>query len=268
MADSLKEVALAHMVQSSVPVSLSHSQPAQHVTSVLLNGMNFHVWSRSFQLYLGGKRKTRWILEKEPKPAESDSKFDEWILNTSPLPSLYEAFATVDGDERRHCLLPSLSLPESCPTALDQRAFAAASRTHPCLPYIASTVASLIAQLQSYLGLVPASPSFGPTATIVAETPTALHGKSGHPIWILDSGKNNHMTDSEIFAADNPIPPRPLPILEPPPPTPNGCLPPIVSSDPIPTLRLPSQHLLWNQSKKKYRHLGFVMPMQVAVRLH
>ncbi|GFZ19458.1 hypothetical protein Acr_28g0001630 [Actinidia rufa] len=227
---------------------------AQRVTSVLLNGKNFHAWSRSFQLYLGGKRKTRWILGKEPKPAESDPKFDEWvsdnciilgwmfnsmedrvyhmfmyhdtvhglwtaltqmyaharnesrifelyrevshasqislelsvadffgylqtrweelaqyeplsdfpsdgaveskrldrrhtyqflmglksefetlrtqILNTSPLPSLYEAFAIVDGDERRRRILPSLSLPESSSIVPDQRAFAAASGTH------------------------------------------------------------------------------------------------------------------------------------------
>ncbi|GFY97761.1 hypothetical protein Acr_12g0003020 [Actinidia rufa] len=52
------------------------------------------------------------------------------ILNTSPLPSLYEAFATVDGDEQRHRLLPSLSLPESSPIIPDQRAFAATSGAH------------------------------------------------------------------------------------------------------------------------------------------
>ncbi|GFZ17667.1 hypothetical protein Acr_26g0009370 [Actinidia rufa] len=196
--------------------SLSFST-GQRVTSVLLNGKNFHAWSRSFQLYLGGKRKTRWILGKEPKPAESDPKFDEWfsdnciilgwmfnsmedrvyhmfmyhdtvhgvvdcvdpdtrweelaqyeplsdfpsdgaveskrldrrhtyqflmglksefetlrtqILNTSPLPSLYEAFAIVDGDERRRRILPSLSLPESSSIVPDQKAFAAASGTH------------------------------------------------------------------------------------------------------------------------------------------
>ena len=73
MADLLKEVAPAHMVpiSSPVPVSLSHSQPTQRVTSVLLNGKNFHTWSRSFQLYHGGKRKTHWILGKEPKPAKT-----------------------------------------------------------------------------------------------------------------------------------------------------------------------------------------------------
>ncbi|GFY86650.1 hypothetical protein Acr_05g0002890 [Actinidia rufa] len=343
MADSLKEVVPAHMVPVPSPVPL----------------------------YLGGKRKTRWILGKEPKPAESDPKFDEWvsdnciilgwmfnsmedrvyhmfmyhdtvhglwtaltqmyaharnesrifelyrevshasqtslelsvadffgylqtrweelaqyeplsdfpsdgaveskrldrrhtyqflmglksefetlrtqILNTSPLPSLYEAFAIVDGDERRHRILPSLSLPESSSIVPDQRAFAAASGTHlycqhcrkpghlidrcwvlhpelkqqfsrprgggrgggrsggeveaGAVAEVDSMPANLpdfkqlqlqIAQLQSHLGLATASQSSGPTAAIVAETPTALHGKSGHPTWILDSGANNH----------------------------------------------------------------------------
>ncbi|GFY85357.1 hypothetical protein Acr_04g0000950 [Actinidia rufa] len=150
------------------------------------------------------------------------------------MPSLYEAFAIVDGDERRRRLLPSLSLPESSPIVPDQRAFAAASGTnlycqhcrkpghlidrcwvlHPELKQQFSrprgggrgsgrsggrgrgtprtgTIAEVepipanlsdfkqlqlqIAQLQSHLGLATASQSSGPTAAIVAETPTALH---------------------------------------------------------------------------------------------
>ncbi|GFZ00775.1 hypothetical protein Acr_14g0004100 [Actinidia rufa] len=59
------------------PCTAQSSQPQS--SHVLLNGKNFHAWSRSFQLYLSGKRKTRWILGKEPKPAESDPKFDEWV---------------------------------------------------------------------------------------------------------------------------------------------------------------------------------------------
>ncbi|GFY97594.1 hypothetical protein Acr_12g0001350 [Actinidia rufa] len=196
------------------------------------------------------------------------------ILNTSPLPSLYEAFAIVDGDERRLRILPSLSLPESSSFVPDQRAFAAASGTHLyCQHYrkpghlidrcwvlhpelkqqffrprgvgrgggrsggrgrgtprtgtvaeVDSMPANLpdfkqlqlqIAQLQSHLGLATASQSSGPTAAIVAETPTALH--------------------------DEPIPPRPLPILEPtsPTPTPNGSLSPIASQDPGPRAQAP-----------------------------
>ncbi|GFY82674.1 hypothetical protein Acr_02g0009140 [Actinidia rufa] len=48
------------------------------------------------------------------------------ILNTSPLPSLYEAFAIIDGDERHRRLIsasPAIS-PRSTPIA-DQMAFAA-----------------------------------------------------------------------------------------------------------------------------------------------
>ncbi|GFY91383.1 hypothetical protein Acr_07g0015790 [Actinidia rufa] len=46
---------------------------------------------------------------------------------------------------------------------------------------------------------------------------------------------------SEILAADDPIPPRPLPILEPPssPPTPTDSLPPFASQDPSPRAQNP-----------------------------
>ncbi|XP_057514701.1 uncharacterized protein LOC130796377 isoform X1 [Actinidia eriantha] len=177
------------------------------------------------------------------------------ILNTSPLPSLYEAFAIVDGDERRRRLLPSLS--ESHIIVPNQRAFAASSGTHlycqhcrkpghlidrcfilhpelkqqfprprgggrgggrsggrgrgtprtGAIAEVESIPTDLpdfkqlqlqIAQLQSHLGLAPTFPSSGPTAAIVAETPTALHGKSSHPTWILDSGANNHMTGPDF----------------------------------------------------------------------
>ncbi|GFS29043.1 ATPase, F0/V0 complex, subunit C protein [Actinidia rufa] len=79
MADSLKEVAPTLMVPSPVLVSLSHSQPTQRITSVLLNGKNIHAWSRSFQLYPSRKRKIRWILGKEPKQAEAPTALlDVW----------------------------------------------------------------------------------------------------------------------------------------------------------------------------------------------
>ena len=84
MADPIKEVASVGPIliaSSSVPATLSHSQPAQRVMSVLLDGKNFHAWSCSFQLYLGRKRKTHWILGKEPKSTESDPNFDEWVVD-------------------------------------------------------------------------------------------------------------------------------------------------------------------------------------------
>uniref|UniRef100_A0A2N9J4F8 Uncharacterized protein n=1 Tax=Fagus sylvatica TaxID=28930 RepID=A0A2N9J4F8_FAGSY len=40
-----------------------------------------------------------------------------------------------------------------------------------------------------------------PTATIATGTPTAFHVRSGEPIWVLDSGANDHMTgESSIFS--------------------------------------------------------------------
>ena len=41
---------------------------------------------------------------------------------------------------------------------------------------------------------IATSSSFGLMATIVIGDPTALYSKSACPIWILDSGANNHMT--------------------------------------------------------------------------
>ncbi|GFS30559.1 hypothetical protein Acr_00g0012590 [Actinidia rufa] len=312
------------LVPSPIPVSLSHSQPTQRVMSVLLNGKNFHAWSRSFQLYLGRKHKTRWILGKEPKPTESDPKFDEWIfdnciilgwmfnlmedrvyhmfmyhdtvhslwtaltqiyahsrnesrifelyretrweelaqyeplsdfssdgaveskrfdrrhtyqflidlksdfetlrtqiLNTSPLPSLYEAFAIVDGDERRRRLLPFLSDGGRGRGTPRTGVIAEVEPIPTDLPDF-KQLQLQIAQLQSHLGLAPAFTSSGPKAAIVAENPTALHD-----------------LDSEVFAVDDdPIPPRPLPILEPHPPPLNASLPPIHA--PLPASSLES----------------------------
>ena len=53
------------------------------------------------------------------------------ILNTSPLPSLYETFAIVYGYEQRHRLLSSLSLLGPSPTVPNQMAFVAPSGTRP-----------------------------------------------------------------------------------------------------------------------------------------
>ena len=49
------------------------------------------------------------------------------ILNTTPFPSLYEAFATIDGDERRRRILSSHRVPEPSSVVPDQMAFAAPS---------------------------------------------------------------------------------------------------------------------------------------------
>ncbi|GFS38754.1 hypothetical protein Acr_00g0059220 [Actinidia rufa] len=110
-------LAPTHMVPSPVLVSLSHSQPTQRITSVLLNGKNFHAWSRSFQLYPSRKRKTRWILGKKSKLAEAPTAllgksghptwiFGFWANNhmtgelatfTSPVTSVNQSVCIADG---------------------------------------------------------------------------------------------------------------------------------------------------------------------------
>ncbi|GFY85533.1 hypothetical protein Acr_04g0002710 [Actinidia rufa] len=98
------------------------------------------------------------------------------ILNTSSLPSLYEAFATMDvvflapwwwswewlqwRPRSRHSSTSAFAEVDPIPTDLPDF----------------KQLQLQIAQLQSHLGLAPASSSSGPTAAIVAETPTALHG--------------------------------------------------------------------------------------------
>ncbi|GFZ09750.1 hypothetical protein Acr_21g0003490 [Actinidia rufa] len=137
-----------------------------------------------------GYLQTRWEELAQYEPLSDFPNDGAVDLNTSPLPSLYEAFTTVDGDEQRHRLLLSHSLPES-----SQMAFAAPSGTR--------TYFAVVAMAGSHLGLAPSSSS-GPMAAIAVGTLTALHSKSGHPTWILDSGANNHMT-GELSIFNSPV---------------------------------------------------------------
>jgi hypothetical protein len=182
------------------------------------------------------------------------------ILNTSPMPSLYEAYATIDNDERRRRLGPPISTTVSAsPVIAEQMASAANSgprspswwpichhcgvvghlkarcfKLHPELrqtvhknrpPNFSSTRTAAIAettgnsaalsdfsrlqaqigQLQDQLGSLAAQAhdtSIAPTTTIATGTPTAFHVRSGEPIWVLDSGANDHMTgESSIFSS-------------------------------------------------------------------
>ncbi|GFY98171.1 hypothetical protein Acr_12g0007120 [Actinidia rufa] len=82
-----------------------------------------------------------------------------------------------------------------------------------------------IAQLQSHLGLVPSSSSSGPMANIAAESPTALHGSSSFP-----------GTTSDLVMEEGSAHPRPLPILDSPPPSLSGSHAPV----PLPASSLDS----------------------------
>jgi hypothetical protein len=70
---------------SSSDVSLSHHAPAQHVTSILLNGQNFATWSRSLRLYLGGKGKSGWLLGIEKQPTTTDPKRIQWDMDNCTI---------------------------------------------------------------------------------------------------------------------------------------------------------------------------------------
>ncbi|KAF8404440.1 hypothetical protein HHK36_009325 [Tetracentron sinense] len=222
---------------------------------------NFHAWFRSFCLYHGGKRKTGWILRKEPRSTASDPKVEQWdmdnciilgwmfnlmedriynmfmyhdtihglwsaltkmhtyqflmglkpefealqaqILNTSPMPSLYEAFTTVDGDERRRLLLPPTPSPELSPPVPDQMAFAAPSGSHP---------AALFSEL-------------GQREQRSREMGSPVQASLSRPV---------EVTPPE----DSPLLPCPAPILEPPPMSSplltSKSLPPVITTDPFP----------------------------------
>ena len=54
------------------------------------------------------------------------------ILNTSPLPSLYEAFAIIDGDERRHLIQAPATISSGPSPIADNMAFANFSGSGPC----------------------------------------------------------------------------------------------------------------------------------------
>ncbi|GFZ15954.1 hypothetical protein Acr_25g0003630 [Actinidia rufa] len=143
---------------------LSQHTPRARITCELLNRKNFAAWSRSVRLFLGGKGKSGWLLGTITKPNATDPKFVQWeidnctilgwlfnsmepriyhvfmyhdmvlllwssltkILSTpTPMPSIFEAFAMLDGDEHRHRFLQLPPPPVTESTIPDQMALAA-----------------------------------------------------------------------------------------------------------------------------------------------
>ncbi|GFS39618.1 hypothetical protein Acr_00g0063980 [Actinidia rufa] len=105
------------------------------------------------------------------------------ILNTSPLPSLYEAFAIIDEDERRRRLIQAPPAIFIGPTPIAYQMAFAASGSGP-----RSSSGSLLQQQPS-----------SSTANMATSTPTAFHGKTSYPTCVLDSEANDHMTGTPSF---------------------------------------------------------------------
>ncbi|GFZ18593.1 hypothetical protein Acr_27g0003320 [Actinidia rufa] len=252
MANSLKEVALTHMVPSPVLVSLSHSQPTQRVTSVLLNGKNFHAWSRSFQLYPSGKRKTRWILGKEPKPAEAPtalhgkSGHPTWILDygannhmtgelatfTSPVTSVNQSVCIADGS--------SIPIRSQGDARLSSDITLSSVYHVPHFAYNLLSVSRLAKDLncavvflpsRCYLQDLSSKKIFGRgyerDGLYYFGDPLPSHVTFLETVLFFSDSTPSPDPGSEILAADDPIPPRPLPILE----SPSS---PFASQDPSP----------------------------------
>ncbi|GFZ18373.1 hypothetical protein Acr_27g0001120 [Actinidia rufa] len=266
IADSLKEVAPAHMVPSPVPGSLSHSQPAQRVTSVLLNGKNFHVttlsqhryyvtfiddYTRCTSVYLMHNKseffshfthflqmvKTQYntIVRnirsdngREYITIEFRAELNKCgILQQITYPYTLEQNGVT---ERKNCyimsvvryLLRGMGVPKYFWHMIVLTAIYLINRT-PVGNYKARLLSISFSLLVPYFLL------------FLVSLGAHVFFKIGAP------PVPNLMIRMYVvsFSADDLIPPRPLPILEPPPPIPNGSLPPIDSQDPSPHAQAP-----------------------------
>ncbi|GFZ11367.1 hypothetical protein Acr_22g0007650 [Actinidia rufa] len=173
----------------------------------------------------------------------SQHTYAHHILNTSPLPSLYEAFAIIDGDECRRRLIQASPGISYGPTLIaDQMSFAASSGSElrgksskckgkgpPRTTTVAETspghvpdlsyIQSQFGLLQSYLGSLLQQQLLGSTATLTTSTPTAFHAKTSNPNWVLNSGA---MTSTPSFPSSNAVTipanldglPHPIPLFE------------------------------------------------------
>ncbi|GFY81196.1 FAD/NAD(P)-binding oxidoreductase family protein [Actinidia rufa] len=114
------------------------------------------------------------------------------ILNTSPLPSLYEAFAIIDGDERRRLIQASPTISFGPSPISDHIAFATSSGSGPCSsgfrPICSYCEVIVLAWpiAISACSLLQQHPSDS-SVTLATSTSTAFHAKTGHPTWVLDS---------------------------------------------------------------------------------
>ncbi|GFY80334.1 hypothetical protein Acr_01g0001430 [Actinidia rufa] len=174
------------------------------------------------------------------------------IVNTTPMPSIFEAFAMFDGDERRHRLLQLPPPPVTESTIPDQMALAASSSRFsggrsssgraPCL-FCGGVTHGRDRCLKLHPELPSDSVSEPNGATSVAISNPVRFSyavfRSSNPSWVLDSGADDHMTgtprsfnphqgeapeDPSIFSC-------PVPLFES-PQVASPTLSPVLTSDP------------------------------------
>ncbi|GFY82747.1 hypothetical protein Acr_02g0009870 [Actinidia rufa] len=119
-----------------------------------------------------------------------------------PSPGLRQPSPALAGP-RSH--LSDLRRPSSslAPVALTSR-IAIVADTSPGLVPNLSHIQSQFGLLQFQLGyLFQQQPSYS-TATLATGTPTAFQAKTSHPIWVLNSGTNDHMSVAPIKCSSIP----------------------------------------------------------------
>ncbi|GFZ02254.1 hypothetical protein Acr_15g0008620 [Actinidia rufa] len=187
------------------------------------------LWSSLTKMYAHASNEAHiFELYREIHQASQNLRlFALQIVNTTPMPSIFEAFAMLDGDECRHCLLQLPHPPVTESTIPNQMAFAASgscfsggrssSGRAPCsfcggVTHGRDRCFKLHPELRETFKWNKEKSKASPRTAAISETsygspaaPTApdFHQlqtqfqnqmESSNPSWVLDSGADDHMT--------------------------------------------------------------------------